>query len=161
MYGAFYLTDSYNNSVAYVTPEFGGIQGHLMYSNGTDTDEKKWSHNSHYYGAGLTYNKDKLSVDVIYELLDHKGATDQEKTRLLNLGASYDFGTFKVFGAYEFAQHAALPGIEFAEEKMAEASEPLLKLKPCSSLKYTLFPPPRSSWPIKPQRLLSQLPLVI
>lgn len=121
MYGAFYLTDSYNNSVAYVTPEFGGIQGHLMYSNGTDTDEKKWSHNSHYYGAGLTYNKDKLSVDVIYELLDHKGATDQERTRLLNLGASYDFGTFKVFGAYEFAQHAALPGIEFAEEKMAEA----------------------------------------
>ena len=121
MYGAFYLTDSYNNSVAYVTPEFGGIQGHLMYSNGTDTDEKKWSHNSHYYGAGLTYNKDKLSVDLIYELLDHKGATDQERTRLLNLGASYDFGTFKVFGAYEFAQHAALPGIEFAEEKMAEA----------------------------------------
>lgn len=121
MYGAFYLTDSYNNSVAYVTPEFGGIQGHLMYSNGTDTDEKKWSHNSHYYGAGLTYNKDKLSVDVIYELLDHKGATDQERTRLLNLWASYDFGTFKVFGAYEFAQHAALPGIEFAEEKMAEA----------------------------------------
>ena len=39
----------------------------------------------------------------------------------MNLGASYDFGTFKVFGAYEFAQHAALPGIEFAEEKMAEA----------------------------------------
>ena len=26
-----------------------------------------------------------------------------------------------MFGAYEFAQHAALPGIEFAEEKMAEA----------------------------------------
>ena len=92
-----------------------------MYSNGTDSDEEKWSHNFHYYGAGLTYNKDKLSVDVIYELLDHKGATDQEKTRLLNLGASYDFGTFKLFGAYEFAQHAALPGIEFAEEKMAEA----------------------------------------
>ena len=85
MYGAFYLTDSYNNSVAYATPEFGGIQGHLMYSNGTDTDEKKWSHNSYYYGAGLTYNKDKLSVDVIYELLDHKGATDQERTRLLRL----------------------------------------------------------------------------
>ena len=57
-----------------------------MYSNGTDSDEEKWSHNFHYYGAGLTYNKDKLSVDVIYELLDHKGATDQEKTRLLNPG---------------------------------------------------------------------------
>ena len=114
------------NEVEYVTPEFGGIQGHLMYSNGTDTDEKKWSHNSHYYGAGLTYNKDKLSVDVIYELLDHKGATDQEKTRLLNLGASYDFGTFKVFGAYEFAQHAALPGIEFAEEKLYKYPPPIL-----------------------------------
>lgn len=121
MYGAFYLTDRYNNSVAYVTPDFVGLQGHLMYSNGTDSDEEKWSQNSHYYGAGLTYNKDKLSVDVIYELLDHKGAVDQDKTRLLNLGASYDFGAFKLFGAYEYAQHAALPGIEFAEEKMSEA----------------------------------------
>ncbi|WP_304862422.1 porin, partial [Parasutterella excrementihominis] len=121
MHGAFYLTDRYNNSVAYVTPDFVGLQGHLMYSNGTDSDEEKWSQNSHYYGAGLTYNKDKLSVDVIYELLDHKGAVDQDKTRLLNLGASYDFGAFKLFGAYEYAQHAALPGIEFAEEKMSEA----------------------------------------
>lgn len=39
----------------------------------------------------------------------------------MNLGASYDFGAFKLFGAYEYAQHAALPGIEFAEEKMSEA----------------------------------------
>lgn len=121
MYGAFYLTERYNDSFAYVTSAFEGLQGHLMYSNGTDSEEEKWSYNSHYYGISLSYNKDGLSVDVIHELLDHKGSEDQDKTSLLNLGGSYDFGTFKLFGAYEFAQHAALPGIVFEEEKMNEA----------------------------------------
>ena len=33
MYSAFYLTDRYNNSIIYLTPEYNGFQGSFMYSN--------------------------------------------------------------------------------------------------------------------------------
>lgn len=41
MYSAFYLTDRYNNSIIYLTPEYNGFQGSFMYSNGRDSDENK------------------------------------------------------------------------------------------------------------------------
>ena len=44
-----------NNSIVYVSPEFGGLKLHVQYSNGTEADDKKWSLNDHYYGLGLTY----------------------------------------------------------------------------------------------------------
>lgn len=82
-----------------------------MYSNGREGDENKWSYNQHYYGAGLTYGNGPLNFDLIYEALDYKGKEDKNKTtQLLNLGASYDFGAFKLYGAYEYAIHAPLPG---------------------------------------------------
>lgn len=111
MYSAFYLTDRYNNSIIYLTPEYNGFQGSFMYSNGRDSDENKWSYNQHYYGAGLTYGNGPLNVDLIYEALDYKGEADKNKTtQLLNLGASYNFGAFTLYGAYEYAMHAPLPG---------------------------------------------------
>jgi len=111
MYSAFYLTDRYDNSIVYVTPEYNGFQGSFMYSNGREGDENKWSYNQHYYGAGLTYGNGPLNFDLIYEALDYKGKEDKNKTtQLLNLGASYDFGAFKLYGAYEYAIHAPLPG---------------------------------------------------
>lgn len=118
MYSAFYLTDRYDNSIVYVTPEFGGFQGHFMYSNGTSDDTNKWSYNAHYYGAGLTYSNGGLNVDAIYEALDHKGTENKPKTtQLFNLGASYDFGGFTLYGAYEYALHAPLPGLEFDNDE--------------------------------------------
>ena len=111
MYSAFYLTERYDNSIVYVTPEYNGFQGSFMYSNGREGDENKWSYNQHYYGAGLTYGNGPLNFDLIYEALDYKGKEDKNKTtQLLNLGASYDFGAFKLYGAYEYAIHAPLPG---------------------------------------------------
>ena len=111
MYSAFYLTDRYDNSIVYVTPEYNGFQGSFMYSNGREGDENKWSYNQHYYGAGLTYGNGPLNFDLIYEALDYKGKEDKNKTtQLLNLGASYDVGAFKLYGAYEYAIHAPLPG---------------------------------------------------
>lgn len=120
MYSAFYLTDRYNNSIIYLTPEYNGFQGSFMYSNGRDSDENKWSYNQHYYGAGLTYGNGPLKADLIYEALDYKGKADKNKTtQLLNLGASYDFGAFTLYGAYEYAMHAPLLGVEF-DTKTAE-----------------------------------------
>ena len=86
MYSAFYLTDRYDNSIVYVTPEYNGFQGSFMYSNGREGDENKWSYNQHYYGAGLTYGNGPLNFDLIYEALDYKGKEDKNKTtQLLNL----------------------------------------------------------------------------
>lgn len=114
LYSAFYLTDRYDNSLVYVTPEFAGFQGHFMYSNGRTADDNKWSYNEHYYGAGLTYGNGPLNVDAIYEALDYKGTENKPKTtQLFNLGASYDFGGFTLYGAYEYALHAPLPGVNF------------------------------------------------
>ena len=120
MYSAFYLTDKYDNSVIYLTPEYNGFQGHFMYSNGRTGDDNKWSYNQHYYGAGLTYGKGPLNFDVIYEALDYKGEAEKNKTtQLLNLGASYDFGAFTLYGAYEYALHAPLPGfVEFDSDTL-------------------------------------------
>ena len=78
MYSAFYLTDRYDNSIIYLTPEYNGFQGHFMYSNGRKSDENKWSYNQHYYGAGLTYGNGPLNADLIYEALDYKGAEDKK-----------------------------------------------------------------------------------
>lgn len=118
MYSAFYLTDRYDNSIVYVTPEYNGLQGSFMYSNGREGDENKWSYNQHYYGVGLTYGNGPLKADAIYEALDYKGASPKNKTtQLLNLGASYDFGAFTLYGAYEYAMHAPLPGISFSKEQ--------------------------------------------
>lgn len=125
VYSAFYLSDRMDNSIVYVSPEFGGLQISAMYSNGTGGDSDKWSKNSHYYGLGATYAVGGLSLDLIYEALDHKGAsiglTDEDDftkkpktTQLLNLGGSYDFGSFKLFGAYELAIHSPIPELGYA-----------------------------------------------
>ncbi len=42
-----------NNAISYVSPAFGGITLHAMYSNGMSNDDAKWSGNHHYYGLGI------------------------------------------------------------------------------------------------------------
>lgn len=100
-----------------------------MYSNGRDGDENKWSRNQHYYGAGLTYGNGPLNLDLIYEALDYKGEAEKNKTtQLLNLGASYNFGAFTLYGAYEYAMHAPLPGsVTFQKDEDDTAGKALDK----------------------------------
>ena len=66
-------------------------------------------------------------------------------------------------GEIESAVHAAdrLEGSGVRSALPSEASLPLLNLKPCSSLKKTELPFPRSSEPLIPQRLPIQLPFDI
>lgn len=50
-----YVTTPFtNNAVVYVSPEFGGVKFHAMYSNDLYDDTNKWSKYTHTYGAGLT-----------------------------------------------------------------------------------------------------------
>ena len=62
-----------NNAIAYVSPSFGGVTVHAMYSNGTSADNEKWSKNRHYYGLGLKYAGNAATASVIFEALDGKG----------------------------------------------------------------------------------------
>ncbi len=108
VYSAFIVTDWMDNTIVYQTPEFSGLTGYLMYSNGVDEDTNKWSHNQHYYGVGLTYEKEALNVQFYWEMLDHKGEQDVDKpksTNLFTLGASYDFGVVTLYGGYQYALH--------------------------------------------------------
>lgn len=63
-----------NNALAYVSPSFDGFKVQAMYSNGTTTDDEKWSHNDHYYGIGAMYDKGPLNAELIFETLDNKSS---------------------------------------------------------------------------------------
>ncbi len=120
---SFTITDIYNNSVIYISPDMAGLKLHLMYSNGVETDTQKWSTNDHYYGIGLTYEKGNFNADLIWEALDNK-SLKTAATYLLNLGASYDFGKFTLYGAYEYALHAMmLPGYIDLEDYVASMNK--------------------------------------
>ena len=94
-----------NNSVVYVSPEFGGLKLHVQYSNGTQADDKKWSLNDHYYGLGLTYELGNLSLAGIVERYDYKSFRDEDTkaSMIYSLSASYDFEVAKVFIGYQYA----------------------------------------------------------
>lgn len=55
----FVTSDRMDNMVIYKSPEFANTTVTAMYSNGIGGDEQKWSHNDHYYGIGLDFNKTK------------------------------------------------------------------------------------------------------
>lgn len=63
-----------NNAVNYVTPSFGGLTIHAMYSNSIATDDSlnKWSNNDHYYGIGTKYTAHNVDASVIFEVRDNK-----------------------------------------------------------------------------------------
>ena len=94
-----------NNSIVYVSPEFGGLKLHVQYSNGTEADDKKWSLNDHYYGLGLTYELGNLSLAGIVERYDYKSFRDEDTkaSMIYSLSASYDFEVAKVFFGYQYA----------------------------------------------------------
>lgn len=104
-------TDRWNNLVAYKSPDFGGAQISLAYSNGADDTNSEWSVNSHYYGAGATYEAGDLRLVGIFEYFDNKGGTTNKSgvdmknksAYVGTFGGSYDFKSVKVFGGYQYA----------------------------------------------------------
>ena len=110
--GVFLTTGWLDNSIAYRTQKYNGLQFTAMYSNGIDGDDKEWSKNSHYYGLGLTYDVGAFNSNFMFELEYHKGTkladgspAKLDKTQYYTAGASYDFGAFTLYGAYQFVNH--------------------------------------------------------
>lgn len=119
--GVFITTGWLDNSIAYRTQEWNGLQFTAMYSNGISGDDNKWSKNSHYYGLGMTYDVGAFNSNFMFELEDHKGSTladgkpsNLDKTQYYTAGASYDFGDFTLYGAYQFVNHGTrMPNYNF------------------------------------------------
>lgn len=119
--GVFITSSWLDNSLAYRTQEWNGLQFTAMYSNGVDGDENKWSKNDHYYGVGLTYDVGNFNSNFMFEHMDHKkpvkwgeGEAKLKGTNLYTVGASYDFGDFTLYGTYQYAQHATrMPGYNY------------------------------------------------
>ena len=91
-----------NNALAYVSPSFDGFKVQAMYSNGTTTDDEKWSHNDHYYGIGAMYDKGPLNAELIFETLDNKSSEALKPAYVISAGGSYKFSMTKVFFGYQY-----------------------------------------------------------
>jgi predicted porin len=89
-----------NNAIAYVSPTFGGFKVSAEYSNGTKTDDAKWSQNVHYYGLGAQYALGGFTNSLIFEAVDNK--PDGETAYLINLGLGYKVGIFTPQFAYQY-----------------------------------------------------------
>lgn len=56
-----------NNAVIYMSPNIAGWTLGLMYSNGISGDTNRWSHDRHYWGAGLKYQAGAIKSSLILE----------------------------------------------------------------------------------------------
>ncbi len=92
-----------NNAIAYVTPDFGGLTLHAMYSNSKKTDTNEWAYNDHYYGIGARYVMGGFKNSLIFEAADGKGTAKDETAYSINLGLGYNLGAITPQFAYQYA----------------------------------------------------------
>lgn len=129
---AFILSDWMDNTIAYQTPSMGNWTLHAMYSNGIEDDTAKWAKNQHYYGLGATYEADAFAFGAYWEMMDNKGLDGARKpkaTNLFTVQASYDFRSFTLYGAYQYALHSMkLPNATEIEDAHKGANQHALAL---------------------------------
>ncbi|WP_302997079.1 porin, partial [Turicimonas muris] len=98
-----------NNAISYVSPAFGGVTLHAMYSNGTQKDDERWSDNHHYYGLGLKAKAGAFDGVVIFEATDAKGTDSVKGTAYKNpaysvtAGGNYNLGVATLSAIYQYA----------------------------------------------------------
>lgn len=82
---------------------------HAMYSNGTQTDDSRWSDNHHYYGLGLKAKAGAFDGVVIFEATDAKGTDSVKGTAYKNpaysvtAGGNYNLGVATLSAIYQYA----------------------------------------------------------
>ena len=86
-----------DNSIGYLLPRMGGLYGQAMVAAGEGTPGNK------YVGARLGYAAGPLDAAVSFGRTE-TGVNDFDQS---NIGASYNFGSFKVMGLYHQAKFGA------------------------------------------------------
>ncbi len=89
-YGA--LSDYYDNTIKYTTPNMGGLEGGVMYSAGEDKTGKK-SAGQKFQGA-VNYSAGPLGLGAV--VFSEKDPSGLGTNTMYALGASYDLGTAKL-----------------------------------------------------------------
>ena len=100
--------DRYDNTLAYQTPTFGGLEGAIMYSFKGDTKADYGTENKsdadRYLAAGLRYKAGKAAVVLTGDMTMYGNGNaaknvyhDVDNGYSFILGGNYDFGVAKVF----------------------------------------------------------------
>ena len=98
--------DRYDNTLAYQTPTFGGLEGAIMYSFKGDTKADYGTENKsdagRFLAAGLRYKAGKAAVVLTGDMTMYGNAAknvyhDVDNGYSFILGGNYDFGVAKVF----------------------------------------------------------------
>ena len=99
----------FNNTIAYMSPRFAGLQFSAQYSMGDDGAENT-SKSNRYAALGLDYQAGNLEVGFLVDWLNKQTAgladpslrKDIDDAFTVNLAANYDFGVLKAFAAAQY-----------------------------------------------------------
>jgi predicted porin len=94
------IPERVENQVVYTTPTMSGFSGSLAYKFGEVADDNGADSA---WGAHIGYANGPLNVQFGYSNTDdstNPGGVEISKTKIALLGATYDFGGFKLHGAY-------------------------------------------------------------
>ena len=99
----------FNNTIAYMSPRFAGLQFSAQYSMGDDGAENT-SKSNRYAALGLDYQAGNLEVGFLVDWLNKQTAgladpslrKDIDDAFTVNLAANYDFGVLKAFAAVQY-----------------------------------------------------------
>jgi predicted porin len=109
-----FVTQSrFNNTIAYMSPRFAGLQLSAQYSMGDDGAENKPSSNR-YAAIGADYQAGNLEVGFLVDYLN-KNSSNIDGSKLddaytVNLAANYDFGVVKAFAAAQYFKNTLKMG---------------------------------------------------
>lgn len=125
--------DRYDNTLAYQTPVFSGLQAAAMYSFKADSKKDKTSRENtsfadRYAAAGLRYKAGKAAVVLAGDYTMHSNQTygdDLDDGYSVILGGNYDFGVAKVFAkaTYFDNQVSALDSFGLIEDSKSAGVE--------------------------------------
>lgn len=88
-----------NNAVAYMLPEFGGLKTTLAYAFGEQQQGKRQG----MAAVSFDYGSGPVKASYTYHRIDNVGGQDIDQQEHF-VGASYDFGMFKVLGSWQNAK---------------------------------------------------------
>ena len=112
--------DRANNSLTYVTPNFGGFTAYAQYSFAADAQEEASANDNNRYAAlGAKYDMGAFSTGLVVDYLMKsekpvadpsnlkapKVDEDRDDQYTVSYGASYDFGVAKVMGMVQYGKH--------------------------------------------------------
>ncbi len=106
-----------DNTISYVSPDFSGLKFHAQYSFKADSVDGLGNEGRNsakrYAGAGLSYKNGPLTAVAVFDATLNRAddPVSRRDGRKINLGGNYDFGSAKVYFAYQYGRHESWAGV--------------------------------------------------